>query len=81
MIELIKKILVEVIGNDVEADSWNESTGILKNIGLDSVQLIEFLLKIEENMKVEFDYENLEYDMLNSIGLLADKLEEMKNGK
>ncbi len=81
MIELIKKILVEVIGNDVEADSWNESTGILKNIGLDSVQLIEFLLKIEENMEVEFDYENLEYDMLNSIGLLVDKLEEMKNGK
>lgn len=81
MIELIKKILIEVIGNDAEAGSWNENTDILKDIGIDSVQLIEFLLKIEENIEVEFDYENLEYDMLSSIGLLAKKLEEIKNGK
>ncbi|MBO4290328.1 MAG: acyl carrier protein [Lachnospiraceae bacterium] len=78
MIEEIRKALIEVIGNDEGADSWDQGTDILADVGLDSVQLIEFLLKIEETMGVEFDFENLEYDMLRSIGMLAEKLEEMK---
>lgn len=78
MIEIIKEILLKVTENEVEAETWNENTDILNEIGLDSIQLIEFLLMLEENVGIEFEYENLEYDMFSSIRKLADELVEMK---
>lgn len=78
MIDIIKNILLKVTENEAEVQLWNEDTDILNDVGLDSIQLIEFLLMIEENEGIEFDYENLEYDMFSSIGKLAERLEEMK---
>ena len=72
MIEIIKEVLLKVTENEVEAETWNENTDILNEIGLD------FLLMLEENVGIEFEYENLEYDMFSSIRKLADELVEMK---
>lgn len=51
---------------------------LLTDHGLDSILLMEFMLKVEEKFDVMFD-ENLDLDTLAVIGKLVDYLRENNN--
>lgn len=78
MEQKIKNLLAKVIEDNSYIDTWTCETSILDEVGLDSLQLIQFLLSIEDELGVEFDYENLKYEWFASIGTLANILLEMK---
>ncbi|MCI5192736.1 MAG: acyl carrier protein [Candidatus Electrothrix sp. AU1_5] len=40
---------------------------ILDDIGFDSLQLLDFVLRIEEVFDIEFDFEDFDYSHFNSI--------------
>ena len=48
MEEMIKRLLAEMMEMDPQNVSWNSDTDILNDIGVDSLQLVQFLLKLEE---------------------------------
>lgn len=74
MKEKIKEALREVMeDNSLKLD---DTTNIITEVGLDSIQTIEFLLVLEEKLGKEFDYENLQYEMFESIEKLAEELKK-----
>ena len=79
MQQKIKELLAKVIEDDSRMDTWNNNTSILNDVGLDSLQLIQFLLTIEEELGVEFDYENLQYEWFETIETLENVLTGMKS--
>ena len=74
MEEMIKRLLAEMMEMDPQNVSWNSDTDILNDIGVDSLQLVQFLLKLEEEMNITIDYDALTFDDLATIGTLASFL-------
>ena len=74
MEEMIKRLLAEMMEIDRQSVSWNSNTDILNDIGVDSLQLVQFLLKLEEEMNITIDYDALTFDDLATIGTLASFL-------
>lgn len=50
--------LAEVLSSDAD---------IVNDIGFDSLQMIAFILRVEEECDVEFDFETFDYSQLTSI--------------
>ncbi|MBR3347030.1 MAG: acyl carrier protein [Solobacterium sp.] len=71
MEERIKQLLAETIEDSSNIASWNSDTDIINEIGLDSLQMVRFLLKLEDELGIQIDYDNLDFDDLKSIGSLA----------
>ncbi len=74
MEEMIKRLLAEMMEIDPQNVSWNSDTDILNDIGVDSLQLVQFLLKLEEEMNITIDYDALTFDDLATIGTLSSFL-------
>ena len=74
MEETIKRLLAEMTEKDPQNISWNSDTDILNDIGLDSLQLVQFLLKLEEEMDITIDYDQLTFEDLATIGTLSSFL-------
>lgn len=73
MVEKIHEIIIQVTqGNVIIKDDFGLQTNMVEDIGLDSLQMIEFLLKLEEEFNLRVDFENLNYDSLLSVKNLCD---------
>lgn len=78
MINQIKLLLEEVKGVPDLATSLSDSADIIDDVQLDSIEMINFMLKIEERLKVEIDFEQLEFSYLKSLSAFADFLLRMQ---
>ncbi len=76
MEEMIKELLAEIIEDDSAKESWNCDTDIINDIGIDSLQLVRFLLAVENRLGMTLDYEDLKFEYFSSIRTLAEYLEE-----
>ncbi|MBR0418671.1 MAG: acyl carrier protein [Erysipelotrichaceae bacterium] len=76
MEEMIKELLAEIIEDDSAKKSWNCDTDIINDIGIDSLQLVRFLLAVENRLGMTLDYEDLKFEYFSSIRTLAEYLEE-----
>lgn len=47
--------------------SLSPETDLNNDIGLDSLQMIQFMLKVEEQLNVVIDYDQFDYEHLQSI--------------
>lgn len=64
--ERVKAVLGGILGQDLVADITDD-TGIVNDLGLDSIQMITFLLRIEDEFDLELDFESLELVQLDSV--------------
>ena len=71
ILEKIKEILAEQF--DVELDTLNENTNIADDLGADSLDVVEVLMSIEDEFKVEIPDEEIEN--IRTIGQLATYIE------
>ncbi|MEE1026107.1 MAG: acyl carrier protein [Acutalibacteraceae bacterium] len=71
ILEKIKEILAEQF--DVETDSLSENTNIADDLGADSLDVVEVLMSIEDEFKVEIPDEEIEN--IKTIGELAAYIE------
>jgi acyl carrier protein len=67
----IKTVLARVLANGTAADDIGTAADLVEEYGLDSLQMISFLLAIEDALNVEVDYENLELEHLRSVSQFA----------
>jgi acyl carrier protein len=75
MEETIKQVLAETIEDDSAMAEWTAETDLINGIGLDSLQLVRFLMKLEDRLGISIDYDALQFEDLSSIGSLAKFLE------
>jgi acyl carrier protein len=63
----IKDVLAVVLANGVTAEDIGSDADLVEEYGLDSLQMISFLLGVEDVFDIELDYETLELDDLRSV--------------
>ena len=59
-----KAALGDVLGNPEIAATITEDTDIINDLGLDSIQAINFLLALEDVFDVDLEFEELTYEQL-----------------
>ena len=75
----IRAVLTDVLSNGLTADDIDPESDLVEEHGLDSLQMISFLLGIEDAFDIELDYENLELDDLRSVRQFATFVAEVKS--
>ncbi|MFM7447980.1 MAG: acyl carrier protein [Leptolyngbyaceae cyanobacterium] len=78
MQETIKKVLGEVKDTSISAISFSDDTDIINDIGLDSLQMVTFMLKLEEELSIQIDFDSLDFSTLMSVRSLCDFLSKQK---
>jgi len=76
-IEAIKKTIEKVKGISGISAGLSDDTDIINSVGLDSLQMLRFMLELEERLAVMIDFDRLEYSCFNSIRTLAEFLDGM----
>lgn len=67
----VRAVLVGVLANGLTPDEVGREVDLVDEYGLDSLQMISFLLGIEDTFDLELDYENLSLDHLRSVAQFA----------
>jgi acyl carrier protein len=81
MIQSIKLILEKIKGVPGLAQQLADSADIIEDVGLDSLQMMEFMLEIESQLNLEIDFEKLDFSYLKSIEKFSEVLQQMKKTK
>lgn len=74
MIRTLKEILEKIKLSPGLADRLADSADIVAEVGLDSLEMMEFLLEVESRLEVEIDFDQLDFSYLSSIEKLAQHL-------
>jgi acyl carrier protein len=72
----LKDVLAGLRG-DPDLRHLPDDASVISDVGLDSLELLQFMLEIEANLAIEVDFERLGYDHLESLADLASFLDSM----
>ncbi len=72
-LENVKKIIGEYL--DINPDGINETTHLIDDLGLDSLDSIELVMELEEKLQVELSDD--EMDNVKTVGELAQALDRV----
>lgn len=72
----IKELLVEVMGDPSLEEKLTGATDIINEVGLDSIQMINFVLIMEDEFGMEIDFENFDYTNFKSLDALCRFISE-----
>ncbi len=79
MLEKIIRNIAEVTENPDIANNINEDADLMQDIGLDSLQLVNLFLAIEDEFNIEFDFEDFDFTELNTVKKLLNYVEVKTN--
>jgi acyl carrier protein len=71
-IEQLREILAETLEDPSIVNAIGDETDLIYDVGLDSLTMINLLLKTEDKFDIEIDYENLDINTLRSFRLFHD---------
>jgi acyl carrier protein len=71
----LRKVLVDSLDLEREPDSLPD-TDIVNELGLDSINTIEFLIWVESEFNIEIADEDLSIDLINDLNRLAEYVEQ-----
>jgi acyl carrier protein len=72
MRDQIIKLIAQVKDDAELAEKVSESSHLVNDLGLDSLQLINLILLIEDEFEVEVDFNSFEIEHLSSLDRFAD---------
>ncbi len=72
------QILSEIKEDDRLANQLNETSHLIDDIGIDSLQMISLMINIEEKFDVELDFSQINISHMQSIGSLAEFILQQK---
>lgn len=78
MINKIKELIVKIKEGGVELQDIDEQANLIDDIGLDSLQLINFLLSVEDEFNIEIDFDNLDFKHLQTITAFCEFINQSK---
>lgn len=82
-IEQLKSILKPYIQNQEEFDTLTEDTDFINDLKINSANLVDVILDIEEKFDIIIDNESMErmLDLKSAMDIIETKLSERKNPK
>jgi len=78
MLQEIKLILEKVKGVPGLSQQLSDTANIIDDVGLDSLEMMEFMLEVESQLSLEIDFEQLDFSYLSSIKKFSEILKQMK---
>lgn len=66
----VSAVLAKVLGRALP--SLADETALIDDLGLDSTQVLELLMDLEEKLGVEFDFDVLEQDDIETLGSITN---------
>ena len=72
----LKDVLASLRG-DPDLKNLPDHASVISDVGLDSLELLQFMLEIEANLAIEVDFERLGFDDLESLTDLAAFVDSM----
>jgi acyl carrier protein len=73
----IKEIVAKLRGAPELATELSDTADLVQGIALDSLEMLQFMLELEERLAIRIDFERLEFSYLRSIRTLAEFLDGM----
>lgn len=70
--EKIINILKEVKENPDLSKNYNENSSIIDDVGLDSLEMINFVLRIEEEFNMDIDFNEFDFSYFDKVESFAD---------
>lgn len=74
--EKLKLIISQIKEQESLAETLKDDDDIINDIGIDSLEMIEFMLEIEDAFAIELNFDNINIAHLNSIKALGEYLHE-----
>ena len=74
----IKEIIATIKDDPSLVDTLSDDASIIQEAGLDSLQIINFVLNIEDVFCIEFDFDNFDYSHIRSIRAFSQYVLEHK---
>jgi acyl carrier protein len=75
MIKKIIEILAEIKEDKTLINKLTPESNIVDEVGLDSLEMINFILMIEDEFQKEIDFEEFEFAHLETVGSLSSFLQ------
>lgn len=60
--EKLKEVIVNIAMQDVDVADINEETNLVKDLGYDSVQIIELIVELETEFDIEIEDDDLDIE-------------------
>lgn len=76
-LDTIKSIIAKLKRRPELAMELRDDADLVEEIRLDSLEILQFMLDLEERLNIRIDFEALEFAYLNDISVLAGFLERM----
>jgi acyl carrier protein len=73
----VEESLAHVLGKPAEQLSLSPDSRILDELGLDSLQVINFLLEVEDRLQVQIDVSSLQIDDLKTVDAFLGYLDKV----
>ncbi len=73
----IKQVVAKLRGDPRLALELDDAADLVDGVRLDSLEMLQFMLEIEERLAIRIDFDRLEFDTLRSIERLASFLDTM----
>jgi acyl carrier protein len=76
-IAAIKDIVARLKRDPALATRLDDTADLVEGVGLDSLEMLQFMLELEEKLAIQIDFDQLEFAYLRSIARLAAFLDTM----
>lgn len=76
-LDTVKRILVRVKSLSEPWHTLPDDADLVEGIGLDSIELLNFMLEIEAELRIRIDFDRMEFETLSSLATLAAFLDSM----
>ncbi len=73
----LKQILAKIKSDPELCTRLSDNADLVDQVGLDSLETLQFMLEVEATLAVQIDFDKLEFSYLRSLASLADFLDTM----
>jgi acyl carrier protein len=77
--EKIKQIIYSIIGNDDCNSSITDDSDLINDIGMDSIQIMQLVVELENEFNIEFDDDDLVMENLAKVNNLVQLIDNLNN--
>jgi acyl carrier protein len=77
LIQTIKATVAQIKRQPALADELTHQANLIEEVGLDSLEMLQFMLELESRINRRIDFDRLEYSMFFSLDTLAEFLAQM----
>lgn len=81
MLEKVIGLIYEVKEGSIEREKIDRKANMITDIGVDSLQLVNLILLVEEEFGIEIDFDLFDYSVLKSVEKFVDFIERQIEGE